>query len=649
MRPGVQVVIPEGLPSHRPLPMPMPSSGFRAFSQRAAFFVILLAAAAAPATAQRAAQRPAPAPAPAEPRSAPITNVRYDVIFNGQTARDRTIRIAMTFDVASTSPVLLSLPAWTPGAYELSNFARNVHEFGARPEGRGLLVDGLRWDKVDHDTWRVHPGTARRIVVWMAYVADSLDVAAAWTAPDLAVFNGTNLFLYPEGNPLDFAATVHITTEADWKVATGMKPAAGARTFTASNYHDLVDMPFMVGEFDLDSMRIADRWTRLATYPAGSLAGPPRAEVWRGLERMIPPQVAVFGDVPWDSYTVMQVAHPSFPGASGLEHQNSHLDIISPLAIGHPVMFSLYAHEVFHAWNVKRLRPAELVPYRYDRPQPTTLLWVSEGITDYYADLSLVRGGITGAPEFYSATTMKIQGVDALPAVALEDASLSAWIHPIGGTADIYYDKGSLAGLMLDIMIRDASDNRRSLDDVMREMYTTTAKRGAGFTAAQWWAAVSRAAGGRSFEDFNRKYIDGRDVYPWVGLLPLAGMRLVADSILTPRLGVTTVADSDGVVVTEIVPGSSAAQAGVQIGDYLLAIGDVQVVNQNFGDPFRARYADQDGAPLAIRVRRGEQQLTLPGRVDIAAQVQRRVEEDTAASPKAARIREGILKGVVDR
>src|SRR5687768_13768243 len=427
--------------------MPMPSSGLLALSRRAAVCSIALVVAASTAAAQRAA----PA-APAEPQSAPVTNVRYGVTFNSQTARDRTIDVEMTFDVASASPVLLSLPAWTPGAYEISNFARNIYEFSARPAGPGAPINTLDWDKVDFDTWRVLPGAARSITISTSYLADSLDVAAAWTAPDLAMFNGTNLFFYPEGRSADFTATVSIHTESDWKVATGMKPAtSGSHTYTAGNYHDLVDMPFMVGEFDLDSVRIADRWTRLATYPARSLAGPQRADVWRALERMIPPQVAVFGDVPWDSYTVMQVAHPSFPSASGLEHQNSHLDVISPLAIGHPVMYGLYAHEVFHAWNVKRLRPAELVPYRYDRPQPTALLWVSEGITDYYADLSLTRGGITGAPEFYEATTTKIQSVDALPPIALEDASLSTWIHPVGGSADIYYNKGSLAGLMLDI------------------------------------------------------------------------------------------------------------------------------------------------------------------------------------------------------
>jgi predicted metalloprotease with PDZ domain len=613
--------------------------------------LILLAGARGTAAQARPPAAPTAAGA-SEPISAPISNVRYGVTFNSATARVRAIQVSMTFDVTTAAPVLLSLPAWTPGSYEISNFAKNVMEFSARAYRSGSAGDSLTWDKLDHDTWRVQPGTARSITVSFSYYADALDVAASWTANDLAMFNGTNLFLYPEGRSPDYPATVAVTTEADWKVATGMRPAPGAataRTFAAGNYHDLVDMPFMVGQFDLDSMRIADRWTRLATYPARSLAGAQRAEVWRALEKSIPPQVAVFGEAPWDTYTVMQVAHPSFPSASGLEHQNSHLDVISTLAIGHPVMPSLYAHEVFHAWNIKRLRPIELWPYRYDRPQPTTLLWVSEGITDYYADLSLVRGGVSTAETFYETTSGKIQSVDALPPIALEDASLSTWIQPVGGGADIYYNKGSLAGLMLDIMIRDATDNRRSLDDVMRDLYATTYKRGTGFTVAQWWSAVSRAAGGRAFDDFNRRYIDGREAYPWATLLPLAGMRVAADTLRVPRIGVTTAQDSAGIRVMETVPGSAAATAGVREGDYILAVGDIIVEDPNFGEQFRARYATQEGAAIPIRVRRGAETLTLQARVEFAAQIQRRVEEDAGAGAKAARIRNGILRGTVDR
>ena len=123
------------------------------------------------------------------------------------------------------------------------------------------------------------------------------------------------------------------------------------------------------------------------------------------------------------------------------------------------MLASITAHEIFHAWNVKRLRPADMVPYRYDRPQPTPWLWVSEGITDYYADLALVRGGVVDAGGFCAADDGEDREVADAPPVALEDASLSTWIHPTDGTGYIYYPKGSLAGFLLDIMIRDASDN----------------------------------------------------------------------------------------------------------------------------------------------------------------------------------------------
>jgi predicted metalloprotease with PDZ domain len=599
--------------------------------------------------ATRAPAQPAPS---AVPMSAPISNVRYVVTYNAATARERLINVAMTFDAAGPAPVLLSLPAWTPGAYEISNFAKKLIGFSPRSTRGGAAQDTLHWDKLDYDTWRIQPGGAGSVTVSFSYLADSLDNAMSWAAQDFVLFNGTNLFLYPEGRPADFAATVSIVTEADWRVVTGMKPSAAAstpRTYGAGNYHDLVDMPFMIGAFDVDSVRIADRWTRLATYPVRSVSPTQRAEVWRVLEKVIPPQAAVFGEVPWDTYTLMQVADSSYPSASGLEHQNSHVDVITPLAIGHPFMPSLYAHEVFHAWNVKRLRPAELWPYRYDRAQPTTLLWVSEGITDYYADLSLVRGGIATPEGFYETTTGKIQKVDNLPPVALEDASLSTWIQPVEGAADIYYDKGSLAGLMLDIMVRDATDNHRSLDDVMRDLYTTTYKRGTGFTVAQWWAAVSRAAGGKLFDDFSRRYVDGRDRYPWETLLPLAGMHVVADTIRVPVIGVTTLQDSTGIKVVEIVPGSAAASAGVRVGDYILAVGDIVVDDPNFGEQFRARYSNQAGVAIPLRVRRGTESLTLQARVEFTIQVQRRVEEDPRASAKAVRIRNGILRGAVDR
>lgn len=576
--------------------------------------------------------------------SAPIRDVKYDVSFLKANAAQGTVDVDMTFTTAGTATVLLSLPAWTPGAYEISNFARWITDFEAKAAGANGAA--LVWDKLDYDTWRIRPNGAKSIRVSFRYHADTLDNAHSWTKPDFLLFNGTNLFMFADGNPLEFPATVTVKTEPEWNVATGM-PATGKRMYASANFHDLVDMPFFVGKFDVDSSRIADRWVRFATYPSGSVTGRAREIAWDQLRKVIPPQIAVFGEAPFENYTLLQIVDSTFGGASGLEHQNSHVDVFSPQFLGSEFQPSLYAHEIFHAWNVKRLRPADMWPYNYTRSQPTPWLWVSEGITDYYADLSEVRGGVIDADGFFALTSGKINEVANVPPVALEDASVNTWIHPLDGTGYIYYPKGSLAGLMLDILIRDASDNKKSLDDVMRTVYQRTYKRGRGFTATDWWTAVSEAANGKSFTSFNAKYIDGRDAFPWDSILPLAGMRARQERV--PRLGVLTQQTADGIVVANVNEKSAAEGAGVRIGDVLISVGDVQVDDQQFGARMRARYgASAEGSPLPIKIRRGTETITLAGKLQFAAG-DVVVEADPNARPKAVRIREGMLKGVTDK
>jgi predicted metalloprotease with PDZ domain len=590
-----------------------------------------------PAAAQR---RPPALPAPPAPSAPAVGNISYELRFDSASARNRTVRVAMRFDVAGTAPVLLSIPAWTPGAYELSNYARKVSGFSATSGGKPVS-----WDKTDYDTWRIRAGSPGPVEVRFDFLADTLDNAMTWSKPDFLLVNGTNVFPYPEGIGLDFPAQVTVTTAAGWRVVTGMDPVGAPGTYHASNYHDLVDMPFFIGRFDLDSARIDGIWHRLASYPAGQLKGPGRAGLWEDLQAAVPVEAKVFGETPWKNYSTMLIFDSGYGGGSALEHQSSHVGIYTPSFIGTALLASITAHEIFHAWNVKRLRPAEMVPYRYDQPEPTTLLWVSEGITDYYADLALVRGGIIDSTSFLRITEEKQRHTDSTVPVALEDASLSTWIHPTDGTQDIYYDKGSLAGLLLDIQIRDGSDNRRALDDVMRGLYRSNYKAGKGFTTQEWWAAVSAAAGGRSFADFAARYVDGREPLPWATVGPLAGLRRRADTTRAVRLGVNTLADSAKVVVIGVTAGSAAETAGIEPGDQLVKVGDIAVRDDNFGALFRARYSDSTGTRLPVLVRRDGVERTLRVEVRRETSVENRLEFDPAASPKAARIRHGILTG----
>ncbi|MGE5102794.1 MAG: hypothetical protein ACM3SX_22625, partial [Deltaproteobacteria bacterium] len=285
---------------------------------------ILLLSAMVPATLLGQAVR-------SDTTSVPIRDIHYDVTFLRANGEQHAVDVSMSFAATGSGPVVVSLPAWTPGAYEISNFSRWVTGFDATGDGKPV-----GWDKLDYDTWRIRTNGAKTVKLQFRYAADSLDNAMTWARPDFLLFNGTNLFLYPEGQSLEFAATVAVHTESDWHVATGMSRVmmGAARTYTAGNYHDLVDMPFFVGHFDLDSARIVNRWVRLATYPAGVVAEQTRSAAWDQLKRVIPPESAVFGETPWSDYTVMEIIDSTFAGASGLENQNSHVDVLAPSYVG---------------------------------------------------------------------------------------------------------------------------------------------------------------------------------------------------------------------------------------------------------------------------------------------------------------------------
>jgi len=576
-------------------------------------------------------------------QSAAVTDLRYDLAFTSATAQGRSLTVTTRFEAGGTAPVLLSLPSWTPGAYEVSNFARRASSFAVTQGGAPLS-----WDKADPDTWRIRPTGRGTVTITFDFQADQLDNAMAWSQADFLMVNGTNVFLYPEGRSLDFPTTVTVTTESSWRVATGMAPGGSPRSFRAGNYHDLVDMPFFIGRFDFDSTQVQGKWVRLASYPEGVLAGAARTEFWAELKKYLPVEIAVFGVAPYDTYTNLLIFDQEFGGGSALEHQNSHVGIYTPQLIGNPVLPSITAHEIFHLWNVKRLRPTDMVPYTYDRWMPTPWLWVSEGITDYYADLALVRAGVVDSAEFLALTAGKIQEVADVPVVSLEDASISAWIGMTDGTGSIYYPKGSLAGMLLDIRIRAASGNAKSLDDVMRSLYRSTYEKGRGFTGKEWWAAVSSAAGGASFEEFNARYIDGREPFPYATDFALAGITVVVDSNRIPRVGIQTRGDSAPEAVVGMSEGSAFAAAGGLVGDELVRVGDIEVSGGDWAPKFRTRHGGSaEGTMIPVVVRRAGQPVTLQMALRFVTIRSYRLVPDPNASPAAVQVRQGIMRGSV--
>jgi predicted metalloprotease with PDZ domain len=571
--------------------------------------------------------------------SAPITEISYEITADSAAVGRRQLGVTMSFRVNGTSPVILALPAWSPGHYVLLWFARRVSGFSA--EAGNAPLD---WKKLDFQTWEIHPRSAGVVRVSFSYLANAVDRAVAWTSPNFAFFNGTNLFLYPVGRGFNWPARVSVRTEPSWRIATGMDPAPGTNAFTAGNYHDLTDMPFYVGRFAIDSTQIAGKWIRLAWYPAASLTPARRDRTFGWLQKFVPAEIAVFGEAPFRNYTLFQRSDTVVNGG-GLEHQASQVDEVTTSQLDAGYLPGLYSHEFFHAWNVKRLRPADLVPYRYDDAQPTSWLWVSEGITDYYGGVALTRGGVIDSTGFFGFIANEIAQVGGAPPTAVSDASYDAWIAPTDGSGGLYYPKGGLTGFLLDILIRDASNNRGSLDQVMRRLYDATYKRGRGFTPADWWGEVSRAAGGKSFSEFGRRYVDGREPLPVDSVLRLAGLQARADTTREPRLGIQTATDTGGVVIGQLSASGPADAAGARAGDRIVSIGDVTITNDDSMARFRSRYAGTAVTTLPLVVRRGAETITLQLPVRLVPSVNTTVSPIPNAPEKAVRIRNGIMRG----
>jgi predicted metalloprotease with PDZ domain len=182
----------------------------------------------------------------------------------------------------------------------------------------------------------------------------------------------------------------------------------------------------------------------------------------------------------------------------------------------------------------------------------------------------------------------------------------------------------------------------------MRALYVADYKNGRGFTGDEWWAAVSRAAKGAKFAEFNEKYVDGREPFAWSQWLPKAGLRLHSDTLHEPRLGVSFQADSTGLLVVIVQPGGTAAAAGIRPGDVVTSIAGVPVSNPAW-ESWRQKYAKQEGAPIAVDILRGGMPMTVNPAVKFATIIQRKIEADPGATDKATRIRDGILKGTTAR
>jgi predicted metalloprotease with PDZ domain len=486
--------------------------------------------------------------------------------------------------------VNLVMPVWAPGSYLVREFERHVQDFAAS-DAQGKA---LPWRKASKNTWRVETNNARELRVTYQVYANELSVRTNDLNDRHAHWNNVALLMHPEGQ-LDKPSTLRVVPFGDWKVATGLPAVAGQpNTFRAENFDVLYDSPVEAGRFKTLTFEVRNVPHRIVFDGEGSYDA---ERVRRDTQRIVETQASMMGDLPYRDYLFILHAHTSDGG--GLEHLNSTSIIFERNSLrataAYQNFLSVVSHELYHVWNVKRIRPDALGPFDYSRENYTRLLWVAEGITDYYGHLMLRRAGIVSDEEYLATLSSMVELVQSKPgrfAMSVEEASFDAWIkyyRPDENSVNSqisYYDKGHLLGLLLDLEIRKLSGGAKSLDDVMRYLYAEFYKKNRNYTPEDFQRAAELAAGA-SLENFFARYVRGREELDYGASLNTVGLRLggldpTKPPPERPAFGADLAQEGDRLVVRRVYSGTAAYDQGLNVGDQIVALDGVRVNQQLF-------------------------------------------------------------------
>jgi len=531
----------------------------------------------------------------------------------------------------------LSLPVWSPGWYVIENYAKNVSRFRVTEPGGRQLRPAL----VRKQTWRIDTKGLSRITVEFDYAATVLAANQARIASDYAFFTGTQLFLLPEGHR-SRPSVVRFDVPSGWRIASGLDETADPMVFTAPDYDTLVDQPTLIGQFDVTRFMVDGKPHDFVAHPQGAFSAEKTRTFVGYLTKLVETQGRIFGGLPYRKFVFFYLFRPPEASAAVLEHQNSFVALWNPSALFEPDgMVGQAAHEFFHVWNVKRIRPVQLWPYDYSRETETPLLWVSEGFTSYYTGLTAYRAGLRDARNFVDDVASGIAGVEGNAArrfVSASDSSTSAWID-YGDprlSSISYYQQGRNLAALLDLSIRHDTNGTSGLDDVMRALFTDFYQRGRGFSTEDLIRTINRITGS-SYEDFFSKYVSGTEVPPYETVFGYAGYHVERTSLKIPNLGVNL---DDRGLIRGLPPGYDAATSPLQAGDVIVGI-DGQAIDRP-GVVFRL-LGDKIGQNVRITFRRAGEERELERVVEAVEILRYRIIEMPSPTPQQLKIRNSWL------
>jgi predicted metalloprotease with PDZ domain len=596
------------------------------------------------------------APAPAR------ATIRYEISL----AHPGEHKFHVTMTIPDTQAgVTVQMPAWN-ALYQIRDFAYRVSDFHAQ-DASGAALPVHRLDK---ETWRIEapgrsPAQSRSEI--------RIEYASFWDNPgpfdtqlndEHAFLNLAMILCYVPQRRGEASSVRFTDIPQGWRVAIELPGGANDlgpdAAYAPHGYDEMVDAPVEIGRFDEWTFsgggRASGKMIRVVYH--GDAVD--HAALTRMLSQIVNYETAMMGDAPFPEYTFILHVSQNY-GGGGMEHANSAAISVSSFA----QLANVSAHEFFHLWNVKRIRPQSLEPVDYTREMWTPALWFAEGVTSTYAAYTLERTGIWNRTQFLADLGSQITELESHPArnwQSAEESSLDTWFdkYPLYDRPDFsisYYNKGQLLGVALDILIREATDNRASLDDVIRRMNQEYAQRGRFYPDSAGIEetveeVVRGVSGGPAdppagdFPGFFKRYVGGTEEIPFADLLARAGLSLKTQGEKRAGLGFGVERDSAGIaLLTDLDLSSAAAQVGLREGDAVVSL-DGAEVPRNLERWLRGR---APGEMARVRIRRGGRESEFAFALGQQAAQVYGVEEMPRPSERQLRIRNGLFQGTTYR
>ena len=551
--------------------------------------------------------------------------IRYQVEFNE--AAIHRAWISVSFATHGAKEIRLMMPVWTPGSYMVREYARQIESLQAF-DNQGPI----KTTKVDKNHWVVSCENTDKVTVRYGIYGREMGVRTNWIEPQFAFLTGAATFIVPE-NQTDRKCIVEFDPDISWtSIATSLEASpTNPWVRTAKNFDELVDSPIVLGKIDIQSQEISGAMHHLATVP---FEGWDTAKAMTDVAKIVKLEQEFWGEVPYKQYWFLNLLTEA---GGGLEHDNSTVLMASrwsqKLRPKYVDWLGLVAHEFFHTWNVRRLRPRALMTYDYNQEQYTDELWIAEGLTSYYDDLFVVRSGLSTPKEYLERVSKSIQTVQNSPGRHVQnliDSSFDSWIkfyrpdENASNSRISYYVKGSIVGMLLDAQIRVHSSDKHSLDDCMRLLWKRHKE--TGYTNEDFSKIVQELAG-KPVSDWLDEQLRSTEELDYQPLLEAYGLtwkpkdtpkdapggQQDAAQVATPaHFGLELSNASGKTQIDKVLRGGSASYAGVQVGDELIALDGYRISAEQWPERVGLLHV---GDQVSVLVSRRGKILELPLKV----------------------------------